>query len=245
MYYENKKGALIASDSRATYSDGFTLIESKKIENINQIIVASAGAMYLCEELRENLMNFFSERLVDSKKIRKKIQQEHKKALKSDRKKDIENILDEDYTTISLFGYYINKPEIFELLEESGIESVEGFTTLGAGKEESYAILKDIYKPNFSQEEAIESVAYCINKTSKEEAFIDNNLQVGVIEKDGCKILNYDENENFNFYKFSNVKNKVNRINEQQKKALNILLYGDKETKSKLVKILNEYKNKN
>jgi len=232
MYYDDKNGALIASDSRRNWGSYYDLV--KKVDEVERVIIATSGTICVSNELKENLKKDLktTKRTKDIKKIVKK---NLKKLVGSKNEMDLEGI----------FGFYENRPEIFCFYEDGDIELIDDFDTKGCGWTEVHKILKNNYRSNISKKEGIELAIYSILESSKDNKEVDDNPQICLIENKKYKIINYDRNGNFNFYKSKilKVKNRIIRISEQYQTAFDILWRGDKKTKNKLIKILNDYKN--
>lgn len=235
MYYDNKKGALIASDSRITYGGECGL--SKKIyyvEKGKKVIFACCGTDYTNQEIGEICEGVLSGKK-DSLEIRRLIRGTQKEILSHH---NLEVPQGERKNTSSIiFGFNFGFPEIYSS-DNGHLEIVEGATTMGSLVEYTNRILKEAYNEKISQKEAIDLAIYCITKTAQGNIYIDDNPQIALIDEKGSRILNYDKGRNFDFYKFSNATKYFKDIDRKQKRALEILLRGNKKTKKSLAKIL-------
>ena len=243
MYYNNKKGALIASESRIT--EGFNVLRlTEKIAKVRGVLLSLSGLAYLSdaiiEELEENL-----EDENESKEIRKIIQEAYATVKETYCSKENEILSPKKFCCNGMFGFWGDKPELYEVTDKGRISPLYDLFTAN-GQEESYVegILRTIYKENLSKEQAIQTAAYCLVEVSKFNVGIDDNIQIATIEDGESKILNYDKDGTFNFRKPEIVKkrNIAKSIAKQQKIALDILLNGNEKSKGKLEKLLNELK---
>ena len=242
MYYDNKKGALIASDSRIA-EEYHILKPIQKIIPIQDIFIALSGTAtasdMIVEKIGKNL-----KKTKDSTKIRDAVQQayldsksayiEGNKSLSTSKKFDCSG----------MFGFYSGKPELFRILDdEEEILSPAYDDILVNGQEDSYVrgILKTLYREEISKEEAIRNVIYSMMRVTEFNVGIDENIQIATIDEKGTKILNY-EKERFNFQKpeFEEIKKQMKSVANLQRIALHTLINGREEDKSRLEQLLSE-----
>jgi 20S proteasome alpha/beta subunit len=242
MYYNNKKGALIASDSRLSKDKYFSV--SRKIFDIENIVIAVSGYAWIGDEFLEELRLSITgdEDIKQLKKIILDSQVEvfnsYKEAMELDKDDD-----KEDGKLGGIFGFYSDKPEIFEI-GEGFFEGIDNFCVGGSGDENSLGFIKRGYKPDISKEQAINLAVYAIFKTSEVNRDIDDKPQIAFIENEGYKILNYDKEGKFIFDKpeILHIKEKIKKIDKYYDKAFDILSGGDSKAKKGLTKLLDEYK---
>lgn len=235
MYYNNKKGALIATDSRVTEGCSYKTID--KIEQIEDIIIACAGLVSAREELVENVkLNIESE-----KNIRKRIQNAQQR-LYIEFMSGEEPRLEEEDMPEGFFGFYNNFkhfPKIFRFYNRALI-SIKDFEAVGQGDTESNNFLKKYYSLDVPKEEAMELAVYSIIEAARNNNGVDDNPQIALIDKEGCKILNYDGNGKFNLNnpEILEIKEKMNALYNHQKKTLDVLFGEDRDKKEKLIDFL-------
>jgi 20S proteasome alpha/beta subunit len=241
MYYDNEKGVLIASESRCLCELDI-LPQTKKIYNINQVIFSLSGITYLSDELIEDLEKKIKPKM-DSQEITETIRQSFVDLREKYATGENPQISKKNFECSGLFGFYSNKPEIFEL-SNKGIpfNLNEGRITAVGQWKYATQILKSLYRKDITKEQAIKAAVYTINEISKTNAGIDSNIQLATIDKEETKIWNIDKNGEFiyNLPEFEIIKEEVKEVPSLQRKALNILLFGEKEEKSKLEKLLKE-----
>lgn len=242
MYYDNGKGVLISSDSKFYSDPNYGL--KKKIFNIKNGVMAICGHVPLRDEFLEDLKkNMDKLNSNESEEIRKMLQITYKELLDSYKKIGFTLQKDEE-DFVGIFSLYEeNRPQIYEFIDGGMIQRVDEFTIIGAGKENAEKILRDSCLKDISKKQAIELSIYSIIQVAKINLYVDNNPQIALIDEKGFRILNEDENGNFDFHKFSEIKKDMEKLDEYQRKAFNSLWRGNKETKSKLMKILDEYEN--
>lgn len=244
MYYDNKKGAVIAVDSRVHNERGENWLE-KKIFNMNGIIMANAGYMSISKELVK-IIHPKLENIDNSSEINRIIQKEYKELVDHYSKKE-NSILEGEELVGGIFGVYTNKPELYALNSNAYIEWIDNFAAVGMEKENVRKILKENHKEYISRQKAVELAIYCMHEASENNFYVDNNPQIALIEEDLTGIINEDEDENFDFHNphISAIKNRMKKLSEDRKTAFDILFYGDKEWKKDLVRVLkNEHKSK-
>lgn len=208
MYYDNKKGALIASDSRVL--DGYKPISSsKKLFCIKEVVLGFTGTVWIRDELvweiEEKLKTLRSPGV-----IRRAIQQ----ALIERRTYNTEGespiIKEKDFSCDCLFGIYSDRPRLFYMDEKGIVEFVNGNEVKCIGQMSEYAqeILEDLHYEGITKEQAIQSTLYIMDEVSRRNLAIDNVVQIATVEKNETQILNY-ENEKFNFEKFADLRKKI------------------------------------
>ena len=236
MYYNNKKGALIASDSRVL--EGFNIIPStQKLFKIQNSIFAFTGTLYLRDELIEEL-----EKLGDGS-AREKVQEVYLEKREKYLSGDNPKLKKKDFSCETMLSFY--KDGIIHLINVNNFGVMEpfykGFSAIG---QNDYAniILNEIYQERITKQQAINSSIYCIAETAKINGGVDNDIQLALIEKNECKILNLDKKGKFNFQKpeFEEIKKKLEGIYSLHTDILRDLLNGREEDKSKLEKLLKE-----
>lgn len=224
MYYDNKKGALIASDSREVLGSTYGLV--KKITLKEDLVFSIAG----WEIIEEGFFDKFNQ--INKKNSRGKKDIELKEKIRETIKK-----LGEDYEDnpinkkrfekmSGLFGFYQSlNPEIYTL-SSNGVEPLEEFRTLGKGNELAQYLLGKIYHPEMSQEHAINVAVYSILETSSMYTGVDNNPQIALIDKKGIRILNYTEKgiPDFQNPEILKIKRKIEQISKRSRKYLDGLL---------------------
>ena len=241
MYYNNKKGALIASDSRVL--EGYTIVEqSEKIINFEKVLIALSGTASFSDEIVEELAKNLKTTEED-KEIRTAIQKAYAsiRNIYLDGEKPL--ISEKEFDCTGMFGFYNNKPKLFEVDEKGMIQQAYSEFIVN-GQEVSYAkgILRKLYKKEISKQQAIQSAIYVITEISQFNVGVDNDVQIATIEEEGTKILNYDNGGELIFKKpeFKKIEKRMKSAAEFQKIALNILVNGKREDKNKLEKLLKE-----
>jgi hypothetical protein len=235
MYYNNKEGAVIASDSKVVWGNNYRT--GQKVFNLENLIISSCGDLYLRDELIQNARLMLNVRKdISAKDIIQQIQIElHQKY------KVGENPILEENEELSegLCGSYTDHPEIFHFLERV-IEPIDDFIAIGQGYESALNFFKEYYKQNSSKEWAIKLSVYSIVESARNNYGVDDNPQIALINNEGCKILNYDGEGNFNFIEpaILDIKNEINGMNKYQRKTFETLLGDNKEKKDKLVNFL-------
>ncbi len=238
MYYDDKKGALIATDSREIKGSRYKTVS--KIDKIEEMIIACAGSVAAGEELVENIkLNFESE-----KNIRKRIQNAQQK-LYDDHMSGEEPRIEKTEMPEGLFGFYdsyevYNPTKVFRFHDRI-LESVTDFEAVGQGGDSTEDFLKRYYSLDISKEQAMGLAIFCIIEAARNNDGVDDNPQISLIDKGGCRILNCDKNGNFclSNKEISQIKEKMNGIYDYQRKTFEILLGEDKEKKDKLRGLLN------
>ena len=236
MYYNNKKGALIASDSRVVEEyEILPLIQ--KLFKIQNSIFAFTGTLYLRDELIEEL-----EKLGDGS-AREKIQEVYLEKREKYLSGDNPILKKEDFSCETMFSFY--KDDVIHLakIDNSGVIEpfYRGFSALGQN-DYTNIILNEIYQERITKQQAINSAIYCIAETAKINGGVDNDIQLALIEKNGCKILNLDKKGKFDFHKheFEEIKKKLEGIYSLHTNILRDLLKDNEESKSKLEKLIKE-----
>lgn len=240
MNYENKKGALIVSDSRMSIGTNYYSV--KKVEDINKVFIATAGYMAFGDELKEYVKEFSSKnknlmKENKSKIIREAIQKIHKQVVGGDEEEEESKY---ENKCEGILGFYTNKPEIYNFSEGSLINRIRTFRAVGATEDMTEGILNKFYQPNITRQQAIDLSVYCIMESSKNNLCVDDIPQIAIIEKRGCRILN-DSKESEQFYDspyILEVKKRMSDFSEKQKVLFDILTSENEEKKNKLSKIL-------
>lgn len=241
MYYNNKKGALIASDSRVV--EGYEVIEqSEKIINLEKVLIALSGTVSFSDDIIEELTTSLKN-LEGSKEIKAAIQ----KAYTNIRTVYLEGekplVTEKEFDCSGMFGFYEDKPKLFEI-DEKGVITQAYNDFIINGQEESYVkgILRKLYKKESSEQHAIRSIIYSLLEVSQFNVGVDNNIQIATINKEGIRVLNYNQEGEFIFQKpeFEKIKKSVRSAIEFQRIAFNILVNGKRADKNRLEKLLKE-----
>lgn len=240
MYYENKKGAVVISDSEVSL-EYIILPDVQKICKLNdRTVIAPAGNWSLWAEMKKNL-EVKLKGISNSERIKKIIEEESKKIVKKEKEEVIKGILKgQEYPprrVVGIIGIYNTEPELCGF-EDGDVYEIPNVMSIGLFNEAEFLILKEKYKGNISKEKAIELGVYCINKISKSTEAVSNVIQIALLDQDGTRILNYDEKGNFDFDKFSATVKKMEEIDRQEQKCFDILWNGDKKTKKSLIDII-------
>jgi len=235
MYYENKKGALIASDSRMTKECHYNLI--RKIFGVENIIIAVAGIVCINKQLVKNIESI----LGDEEDIEKVLEKAQIKIYEDYMLGENPRLCEHEMSQ-GLCGFYTDHPEIFRFFSQL-TEPVENFSAVGQEDDDTENFLKKFYREDITKEKAMELAVYSIIEASKNNVSVDDNPQIAIIGEGGCKILNYEENGNFTIQKpeILQIKKKINEISNYNEIAFDILLHGKKDVKDKLTSILKEY----
>lgn len=242
MYYDNKKGAIIASDSQATKGTNSDLI--RKISKVNGTIVACCGSLFLTDALKDYLGGFLEDAESEFE-IRNAIEQAQK--FLADHYVEENEVADLDSLPTGIYGFCTEgKPKIYRFF--GGVtEGVDNFIAEGNEYDAGEIILRECYDKRISEKEAIDLAVYSIMGIAKNNVCIDENIQIAVIKKNGWEIWNENEEGDFNYKlpKILRIKKRMNEIYEKQKRVLEILLRGDKEDKIKLNNLFNKYNLRN
>ncbi len=242
MHYNNKKGALIASDSRGV--SGYDLIPNvQKIFQIYNVTFAFTGTIYI----RDELLREFEKTLKNANEtegITKSIQQAYinKRGWYTGGEYPL---LDKakKFSCRGLAGFYSNGSKLFNINDKGIMEESIGPQSEGQKSEYALEMLKDLYWEGMSKEQAINSAVYVINEVSKRNSGVDNQVQIATIEKEGSRILN-NINGHFDFDQFSTLVEDLdsNHLAESQRLTLHILLNGQSKYRSRLENLLSKVK---
>ncbi|VVB82811.1 Proteasome subunit [uncultured archaeon] len=224
MYYDNKKGALIASDSKEV--TGLTYGLTKKITLLDNIIFSIAGF----EIIEEGFFDKFKQ--LKGKTCKSKNSMKIKEILRESIKKLGEesesNPLNKKRFGLlnGIAGFYNQtNPEIYSFSSE-GVEPLETFRSVGPGENLVDYLFKRIYHSGMSQKQAIDIAIYSIFEVSKMYIGVDDNPQIALIDKTGTRILNYDKTgmPDFQNKEILEIKRKIKTISEKSGKYLDNLL---------------------
>lgn len=241
IWYEDKKSALIASDSRMTMGEEYYQI--RKVEEVNGLIIATAGDVSLGDGLKDNVQNSLKEfknnppQELQTRKMLEIIRESHKKIARPDSEDDEEL----DYTCEGIFGFNLSQPKIYQITNESTVYRIDEFIAIGAGREIAQGILKKFYNPRMNSREAMDLLVYCILEVSNNNLYVDDTPQIAFIEKDGWKILNLNSEGKF-MYEVPEIlesKKRMKEFSESQKNFLKIIAGNDDKKKNELERILN------
>ncbi|MEK6827470.1 MAG: hypothetical protein AABX99_03235 [Nanoarchaeota archaeon] len=236
MYYDNKKGALIATDSRMV-ADFEIFPPVQKIFKIENSVFAFAGVVSLRDEIIENLRS----RLKDEE-VREKILEIYTEIRDKYTTGDNPAFTKNGFLCQTMFSFYKEDRPYLAATDDKGIIDpfYNGFATMG---QDGYVkiILRQIYQESLSKQQAINIAAYSISETAKINSGVDENIQLAIIDEKGTNIFNY-ENGKFNFQRpeFEEVKKRMKSAAEWQRIALNTLVNGKEEDRSRLEKLLGE-----
>ena len=242
MYYDNKKGALIASDSRCL--SGYDLNSPlQKIFQIQGVTFAFTGTVHMRDELLIEL----TQKMIDKTsqtEIHKAVQEAYN--LRRTWYLGGENPLlnkEKKFSCSGLFGFYSDEPKLFTVDDRGMIQSSNLVQSDGQKPEYALELLKSLYWNNISKEQAINSVVHVINEVSKRNSGVDNQVQIATIEKEGSQILNYN-NGDLDFGKFFPIIEELESAHtaESQRLALHILLNGQSKYRSRLENLLSRFK---
>lgn len=236
MYYDDKKGAVIATDSRIIKNPEYRL--GRKINQAENFIIADSGLSWVGSELFEKVRLIMEmQKDIPTKEIIDQIQNEIYKKYGTGE----EPRLMEEELSQGIFIVYLNQPELFRFYERV-IEPIDDFIAVGQEDDSVEGFLQKFYKNNITKEKAIKLAVYSIAEVSKYNINVDNNPQIALMDYNGCRILNWDKNRNIDFQKpeILRIKKKVNEIDKFQKKSFEILLGEDQEKKDKLIRLLNK-----
>lgn len=236
MYYNNRKGALIASDSRVV-EDHDIFPKTQKIFKINNFVFGFAGTLYLRDEIIEELKK------IEDESPREKIQEAYIEKIEKYTLGDNPLLRKSEFSCETLFNFYTQDcPHLVHVDDKGILEPLyRGFAAIGQ-PDYTNVVLREIYQDKITKQQAINTAIYCINETAKINGGVDDHVQIALIEKNESRILNLDKRGKFNFEKpeFEEIKKRLTGVSSLQSNVLNILINGKEEDKNKLERLLNE-----
>jgi 20S proteasome alpha/beta subunit len=240
MYYNNRKGILMASDSRVLNGSDICLKRPKLIK-IDNSILSFTGDVFLIDEILEKIKE-----KSQNEKMKEAIQEAYLevRAYYTEGKKPL--VPKEEFLCSGIFGFFDkNKPKMYNVDDKGFLQSSDGFEVDGQGKEHIEKILGTIYRGNLSKKEAVQTAIYSIIEVSKLNSGVDDSIQIAVMENERGNILNYKKDGEFDFQmpEIVSIRDEMVYASEQEKRLLKTLINGSKEDKSKLEKLLVELEN--
>ncbi|WP_423793410.1 archaeal proteasome endopeptidase complex subunit beta [Methanocaldococcus indicus] len=102
-------------------------------------------------------------------------------------------------TMLILGGYNLdeNKGELFSIDPLGGFSEEYTFTATGSGSPVAYGVLEAEYKKDLPLDKAIKLAIKAIKAASERDTFTGNGISLAVINKEGVKILEDEEIDNF------------------------------------------------
>jgi 20S proteasome alpha/beta subunit len=216
MYYNNKKGALIASDSQASYES--TYYQARKIIEINNILFSCAGSIFIenefLESVKSELKDLDNQKKFKKGDVRESIREAQINAIEKYPKKKYKDAQE----IAGVVGFYIDQPEIYHLINEGGTSLIKDCYSTGIGWEFVEKILRKEYSVGITKEKAMRLAAYCIFENAADKFNVDNNIQIATIEEEGNNIIGLNENGTLNLYnpKISKLKKRAEEISKAQ-----------------------------
>jgi 20S proteasome alpha/beta subunit len=238
MYYNNERGALIASDSRGLREYEIER-PTQKIFKINNTILSFSGTVFLRDGLLEKLAQKSKE-----EKMRDAIVEAYSEMIEYYTAGENPLIKKKKFECDGVLGFWEqDKPKLFCVDSKGIFNEICEFEARGQGWNHASKILRGAYKKDISKEEAIQMAVYCIIESSKYNCTVDDVPQIALIEKKRCTILNQNKQGEFIFEnaKIMEIKKRMETTFHQHQTALQILLGKNKNAKEGLIKILEEF----
>jgi len=243
-YYNNNNGILIASESRAVRKYDIMPF-SRKITQINEIILSLSGVVSLIEEITEGIEEQIGKKS-ETSTIREIIHQVYSEKREFYTSGDNPTIEKKKFQCSGLIGFFNDKPELFHVSDSGVLSSLQDDKLMAVGQKQEYAegIIRDLYWDGINQEQAIKLAVYTLNEVSKKNGGVDNRVQIATIEEGKIKILNLEEEKEFDFEKFNPVIEKMEseRTASLQRVAFHTLMFGEEKTRKDLETLLKNVK---
>jgi proteasome beta subunit len=97
------------------------------------------------------------------------------------------------YVQLLVGGIDVTGPSVYSVDAMGGATREEEIVATGSGSPMAYGVLEDRYKPNMTEEEAIELAVRGLKSAMKRDAGSGEGIQVVVITKDKYQILGEEE----------------------------------------------------